>query len=60
MKCSSENQPNASGGAAGAQNDLERVTKMAYAQVAVYGMNEKVRARACATLCGSSRLAVGH
>ena len=28
---------------AGAQNDLERVTKMAYAQVAVYGMNEKVR-----------------
>lgn len=27
---------------AGAQNDLERVTKMAYAQVAVYGMNEKV------------------
>ncbi|KAK9844071.1 hypothetical protein WJX81_003751 [Elliptochloris bilobata] len=26
----------------GAQNDLERVTKMAYAQVAVYGMNEKV------------------
>ena len=28
---------------AGAQNDLERVTKMAYAQVAVYGMNDKVR-----------------
>ena len=27
---------------AGAQNDLERVTKMAYAQVALYGMNEKV------------------
>ena len=26
----------------GAQNDLERVTKMAYAQVALYGMNEKV------------------
>ena len=30
-------------GAAGAQNDLERVTKMAYAQVAVYGMNDKAR-----------------
>lgn len=28
--------------AAGAQNDLERITKMAYSQVAVYGMNEKV------------------
>ena len=28
--------------AAGAQNDLERITKMAYAQVALYGMNEKV------------------
>ncbi len=27
---------------AGAQNDLERVTKMAYAQVAIYGMNKKV------------------
>lgn len=26
----------------GAVNDLERVTQMAYAQVAVYGMNEKV------------------
>jgi AFG3 family protein len=26
----------------GAQNDLEKVTKMAYARVAVYGMNEKV------------------
>ncbi|KAK9805904.1 hypothetical protein WJX73_003524 [Symbiochloris irregularis] len=26
----------------GAQNDLERITKMAYAQVGVYGMNEKV------------------
>uniref|UniRef100_A0A1D1ZYX9 AAA+ ATPase domain-containing protein n=1 Tax=Auxenochlorella protothecoides TaxID=3075 RepID=A0A1D1ZYX9_AUXPR len=26
----------------GAQNDLERVTKMAYAQVAVYGMNDAV------------------
>jgi AFG3 family protein len=26
----------------GAQNDLERVTQMTYAQVAVYGMNEKV------------------
>lgn len=26
----------------GAQNDLERVTKMAYAQVGIYGMNEKV------------------
>ncbi|KAK9855184.1 hypothetical protein WJX84_003749 [Apatococcus fuscideae] len=26
----------------GAQNDLERITKMAYSQVAVYGMNEKV------------------
>ncbi len=26
----------------GAQNDLERVTKMAYSQVAIYGMNEKV------------------
>ena len=26
----------------GAQNDLERVTKMAYSQVAVYGMNEKL------------------
>ena len=27
---------------AGAQNDLERITKMAYAQVAIYGMNDKV------------------
>jgi AFG3 family protein len=27
---------------AGAQNDLERITKMAYAQVAIYGMNKKV------------------
>ncbi len=27
---------------AGAQNDLERVTKMAYSQVAIYGMNKKV------------------
>ena len=27
---------------AGAQNDLERITKMAYSQVAIYGMNEKV------------------
>src|SRR5690606_25680315 len=26
----------------GAQNDLERVTKLAYAMIAVYGMNEKV------------------
>ena len=26
----------------GAQNDLERVTKMAYSQVAVYGMNPKI------------------
>ena len=26
----------------GAQNDLERITKMAYAMVTVYGMNEKV------------------
>ncbi|CAL5225560.1 g8397 [Coccomyxa viridis] len=26
----------------GAQNDLERITKMAYGQVAIYGMNEKV------------------
>lgn len=26
----------------GAQNDLERVTKMAYSQVAIYGMNPKV------------------
>lgn len=26
----------------GAQNDLERITKLAYAMVAVYGMNEKV------------------
>ena len=26
----------------GAQNDLERVTKMAYAMVTIYGMNEKV------------------
>jgi AFG3 family protein len=26
----------------GAQNDLERVTKMAYAQVGIYGMNERV------------------
>ena len=26
----------------GAQNDLERITKMAYSQVAIYGMNEKV------------------
>jgi AFG3 family protein len=28
--------------APGAQNDLEKVTKMAYNRVAVYGMNEKV------------------
>lgn len=28
---------------AGAQNDLERITKMAYSQVAIYGMNEKVK-----------------
>ena len=28
--------------AAGAQNDLERITKMAYSQVAVYGMNKNV------------------
>ena len=28
--------------AAGAQNDLERITKMAYGQVGLYGMNEKV------------------
>ena len=34
---------------AGAQNDLERVTKMAYAQVAVYGMNDKVCPPACAS-----------
>ena len=27
---------------AGAQNDLERITKMAYSQVAIYGMNAKV------------------
>ncbi len=27
---------------AGAQNDLERITKMAYGQVAIYGMNDKV------------------
>jgi AFG3 family protein len=26
----------------GAQNDLEKVTKMTYAQVAVYGFSEKV------------------
>src|SRR5690554_6463188 len=26
----------------GAQNDLERITKLAYAMVAVYGMNEKI------------------
>ena len=26
----------------GAQNDLERITKMAYSQVAIYGMNAKV------------------
>jgi len=26
----------------GAQNDLERITKMAYAMIAIYGMNEKV------------------
>jgi AFG3 family protein len=26
----------------GAQNDLERVTKMAYSQVAIYGMNPRV------------------
>jgi hypothetical protein len=26
----------------GAQNDLEKVTKLAYNQIAVYGMNEKV------------------
>ena len=26
----------------GAQNDLERITKMAYAMVTIYGMNEKV------------------
>ena len=29
-------------GCAGAQNDLERITKMAYGQVGLYGMNEKV------------------
>lgn len=27
---------------AGAQNDLERITKMAYSQVAIYGMNKNV------------------
>lgn len=27
---------------AGAQNDLEKITQMAYSQVAVYGMNEKI------------------
>ena len=27
---------------AGAQNDLEKITQMAYSQVAVYGMNAKV------------------
>ena len=26
----------------GAQNDLEKITKMAYSTVAVYGMNDKV------------------
>ena len=26
----------------GAQNDLERITKMAYAMVTIYGMNDKV------------------
>ena len=26
----------------GAQNDLERVTRMAYSQIALYGMNEKI------------------
>jgi AFG3 family protein len=26
----------------GAQNDLERITKLAYAMVTIYGMNEKV------------------
>jgi cell division protease FtsH len=26
----------------GAQNDLERITKMAYAMITIYGMNEKV------------------
>ncbi len=26
----------------GAQNDLERITKMAYGMVTVYGMNEKL------------------
>lgn len=26
----------------GAQNDLEKVTKMAYAQIRQYGMNEKI------------------
>ena len=26
----------------GAQNDLERVTKMAYSQIALYGMNDKI------------------
>ena len=30
------------GDCAGAQNDLERITKMAYGQVGLYGMNEKV------------------
>jgi AFG3 family protein len=30
------------GNATGAQNDLERVTKMAYNQVALYGMNPKI------------------
>lgn len=26
----------------GAQNDLEKVTQMAYAQISVYGMNERI------------------
>ncbi len=26
----------------GAQNDLERITKMAYAMITIYGMNDKV------------------
>lgn len=26
----------------GAQNDLERITKMAYAMITIYGMNERI------------------
>jgi ATP-dependent Zn protease len=38
----------------GASDDLDRVTKIAYSQVALYGMNEKVRWRRDQTLSSCS------